>query len=48
MNVRKEYDFVDLIPIPQEALEYVKAAFLFREYASFKTLFGEWIQVGNN
>ena len=54
MNLRERYDYIDLIPIHGCGLDYemayadVEAAFVFRDYAALKTLFGQWIQAGDN
>ena len=55
MSLRERFEYIDLIPI--KAKDYlgddclyaeIEAAFVFRDYASLKTLFGAWIQVGDN
>ena len=55
MNIREQYEYIDLIPMPTQGTPQddctraeVEAAFVFRGYASLKTLFGWWIQVGDN
>ncbi len=51
MNPRTQYDYVDLIPMPEnepESIVFIEAAFIFRDYASVKTIFGTWVQMGYN
>lgn len=54
MNIREQYDYIDLIPMPMGtrqndcARAEVEVAFIFRDYASLKTLFGQWIHAGDN
>lgn len=46
--LREELNYVDLIPISGDYAVAIEAAFVYREYASFKTFFGDWIQAGDN
>ena len=48
VEIRKSLNFVDLIPCHGDYALAVEACFNFRDYASFKTIFGNWIHVGDN
>ena len=48
IEIRASLNFADLVPIHGDFAAAVEACFIFRDYASFKTIFGNWIQVGNN
>ena len=48
VKIRESLNFVDLLPFRGDCAVAIEVCFAFRDYASFKTIFGNWIIAGDN